>query len=112
MKLTTRETGAVAVVTLDGTMLGGPDAAEINDTLHKLIDAKKKKVVIDLGSVSLMNSSGLGILIGGITTMRNAGGDLKLAAVSPKVMNLLTITKLVSVFEVFDTVKKAVDSFH
>lgn len=111
MKLTTRDISGIAVVTLDGTMLGGPDAAEINDTLHKLIDAKKKKVVIDLGAVSLMNSSGLGILIGGITTMRNAGGDLKLAAVSPKVMNLLTITKLVAVFEVFDTVKKAVDSY-
>jgi anti-sigma B factor antagonist len=111
MKLTTREIGGVEVVTLDGTMLGGPDAAEINDTLHKLIGAKKKKVVIDLGAVSLMNSSGLGILIGGVTTMRNAGGDLKLAAVSAKVMNLLTITKLVSVFEVFDTVKKAVDSY-
>ncbi|HLP17840.1 MAG TPA: STAS domain-containing protein, partial [Bacteroidota bacterium] len=95
----------------DGTMLGGPDAAEINNTLHKMIDAKKKKVVIDLGAVSLMNSSGLGILIGGVTTMRNAGGDLKLAAVSPKVMNLLTITKLVSVFEVYDTVKKAVASY-
>jgi anti-sigma B factor antagonist len=111
MNLTTREIGSIAVVTLDGTMLGGPDAAEINDTLHKLIDGKKKKVVIDLGAVSLMNSSGLGILIGGVTTMRNAGGDLKLAAVSPKVMNLLTITKLVSVFEVFDSVKKAVDSY-
>ncbi len=111
MKLTTRDIGSVAVVTLDGTMLGGPDAAEINDTLHKLIDAKKKKVVIDLGAVTLMNSSGLGILIGGVTTMRNAGGDLKLAAVSPKVMNLLTITKLVAVFEVFDSVKKAVDSY-
>jgi anti-sigma B factor antagonist len=103
--------GPVAIVTLDGTMLGGPDAAEINDTLHKLIAAKKKKVVIDLGAVSLMNSSGLGILIGGVTTMRNAGGDLKLAAVSPKVMNLLTITKLVSVFEVFDSVKSAVESY-
>jgi anti-sigma B factor antagonist len=111
MKLTTRDIGTVAVVTLDGTMLGGPDAAEINNTLHTLIDAKKKKVVIDLGAVTLMNSSGLGILIGGITTMRNAGGEMKLAAVSPKVMNLLTITKLISVFEVFDTVKKAVDSY-
>lgn len=111
MNLTTHDIGPVSVLTLDGTMLGGPDAAEINNTLHKLIDAKKKKIVIDLGAVSLMNSSGLGILIAGITTMRNAGGDLKLAAVSPKVMNLLTITKLVNVFEIFDTVKKAVSSY-
>jgi anti-sigma B factor antagonist len=111
MKLTTHDIGTVSVLTLDGTMLGGPDAAEINNTLHKLIDAKKKKVVIDLGSVSLMNSSGLGILIGGVTTMRNAGGDLKLASASAKVMNLLTITKLVNVFEIYDTVKKAVGSY-
>jgi anti-sigma B factor antagonist len=111
MKLTTHDIGGVSVLTLDGAILGGPDAAEINSTLHKLIDAKKKKVVIDLGAVSLMNSSGLGILIGGVTTMRNAGGDLKLAAASPKVMNLLTITKLVNVFEIYDTVKKAVGSY-
>lgn len=103
--------GSVAVVTLEGTMLGGPDAADINNMLHTLIGAKKKKIVIDLGCVSLMNSSGLGILIGSITTMRNAGGELRLAAVSPKVMNLLTITKLVSVFEVYDTVQKAVERF-
>ncbi len=111
MNFTTKETNGVSVITLEGSILGGPDAAELNSTLHKLIDAKKKKVVIDLSEVSLMNSSGLGILIGGLTALRNAGGTLKLASPSPKILNLLTITKIISLFEVHDSVKKAIESF-
>ena len=58
-----------------------------------------------------MNSSGLGILIGGLTTMRNNGGDLKLAAPAEKVQNLLIVTKLITIFESFDTAEEAVASF-
>ena len=84
---------------------GGPDATELNNTLHKCIDAKRKKIVVDLKGVSSMNSSGLGMLIGGVTTMRNVKGDLKLAGASEKIIKLLQVTKLLSVFEHFDTVK-------
>ena len=101
----------MTVITLEGNVLGGPDAVELNNTLHKLIDAKKKKVVVDLKGVSSMNSSGLGMLIGGVTTMRNVKGDLKLACASEKILKLLEVTKLLTVFEQFDTVKKAIDSF-
>ena len=111
MKFTTKETAGVTVITLEGNVLGGPDATELNNTLHKFIDAKKKKIVIDLKGVSTMNSSGLGMLIGGVTTMRNVKGDLKLAGASEKIIKLLQVTKLLSVFEHFDTVKKAVESF-
>jgi anti-sigma B factor antagonist len=91
--------------------MGGPDATVLNDKLHELIEAGQTKVVADLGKVNWMNSSGLGILIGGLTTMRNSGGDLKLANITEKIQSLLMITRLLTVFETFETVDKAVDSF-
>lgn len=111
MKFSTKEIAGATVIKLEGNVLGGPDAAELNNTLHKLVEAKKKKVVIDLSAVPFMNSSGLGILIGGVTTMRNASGDLKLAGASAKIKNILSVTKLVNVFEVYDTAKEAAESF-
>ena len=111
MKFGTKDLSGVTVITLEGNVLGGPDATELNNTLHKLLDAKKKKVVVDLHGVSSMNSSGLGMLIGGVTTMRNAKGDLKLACASEKILKLLEVTKLLSVFDHYDSVKKALESF-
>jgi anti-sigma B factor antagonist len=61
--------------------------------------------------VEWMNSTGLGILISGLTTLRNNGGELKLACVTDKIQSLLTITKLITVFENFDTIEDAVKSF-
>lgn len=111
MKLSTKEISGVMILKMDGSMLGGPEASELNNALHKLIEAKKKKVVVDLGDVSLMNSSGLGMLIGGVTTMRNAGGDLKIAHATEKVLQVFKITKVQSVIEIHDTVKGAVESY-
>jgi anti-sigma B factor antagonist len=111
MKFSTREIGTVTVMKMEGSMLGGPEASELNSTLHKLLDGKKKKIVIDLSDVSLMNSSGLGMLIGGVTTMRNAGGDLKIAAATEKVSQVFKITKINNVIELHDSVKSAVESF-
>ena len=111
MKLSTREADGVTVIALEGSVLGGPDATVLNETLHKLVEKNKKKVLLDLSGVQTMNSSGLSMLIAALTTMRNAGGDLKLAAASKKIESLLVITKLSTVFEVHPTVKKAITSF-
>lgn len=92
--------------------MGGPDASLLNDKLHELIEAGKTKVVVDLGSVDWMNSSGLGILIGGLTTMRNSGGDLKLANITDRIQSLLMITKLLTVFETFETIEEATGTFN
>ncbi|MCK4656966.1 MAG: STAS domain-containing protein, partial [candidate division Zixibacteria bacterium] len=73
--------------------------------------ADKKRIIVDLGGVDWMNSTGLGILISSLTTMRNNNGDLKLANITEKIQSLLTITKLVTVFETFDSVDDAVGSF-
>ncbi len=111
MKFSTKELNNVTVVKMDGSMLGGPEASELNSALHKLLDAKKKHIVVDLSGVSLMNSSGLGMLIGAVTTMRNAGGDLKIAAATEKVIQVFKMTKVSNVIELHDLVKSAVESF-
>jgi anti-sigma B factor antagonist len=111
MKLSTSETDGITIVALEGSVLGGPDATALNDTLHKLVEKKKKKIVLNLAEVHTMNSSGLTMLIGAMTTVRNAGGNLKIAAASKKIESLLVITKLSTVFELHPTVKKAISSF-
>lgn len=111
MHIHQKETNGVVVLELSGKIMGGPDAALLHDKLHELIEQGKTKVVADVGNVSWMNSSGLGILIGGLTTMRNSGGDIKLANVTEKIQNLLMITKLLSVFETFESVERAVEVF-
>lgn len=111
MKLSSREESGVVILEPKGKIMGGPDAIMLHDYLHDLINQDKRKVVIDLSKVEWMNSTGLGILISGLTTLRNNGGELKLANVTDKIQSLLTITKLITVFENFDTVEEAVTSF-
>jgi len=111
MKMSSREESDVVVLEPKGKIMGGPDATLMHDKLHDYIDQGKKKVIIDLAEVDWMNSTGLGILISGLTTLRNNQGDLKLANVTGKIESLLTITKLITVFETFDSVEAAVQSF-
>lgn len=111
MRMSEKEMDGVVVLYPKGKIMGGPDASAVKERLHQLIDQGKKKVVVDLGGVTWMNSSGLGILIGGLTTMRNNGGDLKLAGATEKVQNLLMVTKLITIFESYDTAEEAVASY-
>lgn len=111
MKLSFKEIEDVMILSPKGKIMGGPDATQMHDQLHDFINQGKKKVVIDLAKVDWMNSTGLGILISGLTTMRNSGGELKLSKVTEKIQSLLTITKLITVFECYDSVEEAVQSF-
>lgn len=111
MNMQQRESNGIVILELSGKIMGGPDATLLNEKLHELIDAGKPQIVADLRNVDWMNSSGLGILIGGLTTMRNNGGDLKLANITDRIQSLLMITKLLTVFESFETVEEAVRSF-
>ena len=99
------------ILTLKGNVMGGPDGAKLHDTLHDLKEDGKTNVVVDLSKVKFMNSSGLGMLISAMTTMRNAGGDLRLANVADRIQSLLVITKLITVFKHFDSVDEAAKSF-
>jgi len=111
MKMNQKNIGDVVVLELSGKIMGGPDAAILNEKLHELIGGNNAKVVADLSKVNWMNSSGLGILIGGLTTMRNNGGDLKLANITDRIQSLLMVTKLLTIFETFETVEAAIQSF-
>ncbi len=99
------------VIKLKGNIMGGPDGAKLHETLHELKEKNKKNVVVDLSRVKFMNSSGLGMLISGMTTMRNAGGDLRLANAADRIQSLLIITKLITVFKHYDSVEKATSSY-
>ena len=99
------------VVTLKGNVMGGPDGQKLHDTLHELKEQGKRNIIADLGKVKFMNSSGLGMMISALTTMRNAGGDLRLANVADRIQSLLVITKLITVFRHFESVDEAVQSY-
>jgi anti-sigma B factor antagonist len=111
MKLTDRVQDGVVVLEPKGKIMGGPDASLLHDKLYEYIKQDMKHVVVDLSQVDWMNSTGLGILISGYTTLRNNEGMLKLANVTDKIQSLLTITKLVTVFEAYDTVEEAIKTF-
>jgi anti-sigma B factor antagonist len=99
------------VIEFKGNVMGGPDAVNLNEKLHELIENDKKNVVVDLSKVKFMNSSGLGMLIGALTTMRKADGDLRIANATDKIESLLVITKLVTVFKHFKTLDEAIESY-
>ncbi|MFQ5676442.1 MAG: STAS domain-containing protein [bacterium] len=111
MQIKEQRHGDVAVIALKGKLMGGPETIAVHDKVKELAENNVGKVVIDLGKVKWMNSSGLGTLIGSMTTLKNSGGELKLANVTEKVQSLFMITKLVTIFETHDDVEAAVNSF-
>jgi len=112
MKYEVSERYNSVVITFKGKLMGGPDAEDFRETLHDLIENDKKEVIVDLGKVKFMNSSGLGILIGGYTTMKNAGGELVVCQADKKIESLLMVTQLIKVFNHFRTLDEAADYFH
>ena len=107
MDLSTSEKKGITILHLSGKIMGGPEATQINDKINQLIDGDHKKIIIDLVNVDWMNSSGLGILIGAVTVLKNNNGILCLINVSDRIKNLLKITKLNTVFEIYDNFDEA-----
>ncbi len=101
----------VAILTFKGDLLGEPDTTKIREKIHSLLEDNVKHVIIDLGGVNYMNSSGIGTLIAALTTMKNGGGALRLANVGGKVQNLFVVTQLVKVFDTYETVDRALASY-
>lgn len=112
MKLKEKIEGDVAVITVSGNMMGGPETNALHEKIKSLIADGIKKVVIDLKGVKWMNSSGLGVLMACMTSLNNAGGKLKLASVTEKVQSLMMITQLMRIFETFENADRAVASFY
>ncbi len=111
MKIKEEMKSDVAILILRGELRGGPETTAVHDHIKGLIADGVTKVVVDLAKVKWLNSSGFGVLLGGLTSLRNAGGDLKLAGVTERVESLLMMTKLISIFETFETKDRAVASF-
>jgi anti-sigma B factor antagonist len=111
MKTKLIEKYSAVIVELKGNVMGGDDTKEFNELLHKLIGEDKKNIIIYLSGVKFMNSSGLGMMISGLTTMKREGGHLKLANVTEKIESLLIITKLITIFETYESIDEAVKSF-
>ncbi len=111
MKIQDEVKGDVAIIQLKGKVIGGPDATMFHGKLHELVSAGKKRVVIDLAKVDLMNSVGLGMMISALATVSSAGGELRLVNVTKGIKTLLTITQLVRIFQTYESTEDAIKSF-
>ncbi len=111
MNIDVKHVGDVTVLDIKGNLMGGPETISVHDTVKELIGQEKKKVVINLSKVKWMNSSGLGTMMGCLTSIRNAKGELKLSGVTEKVKSLFMITKLITLFDTYDSSGDAVEAF-
>ncbi len=111
MKASTRQVTGVTVVDLSGRITLGEGSVILRDTVRDLVGKGNKKILLNLGDVTYIDSSGIGELVSAFTTVRNQGGELKLLNLTKKVHDLLQITKLYTVFDVKDDEAAAVSSF-
>ncbi|HXZ27824.1 MAG TPA: STAS domain-containing protein [Terriglobales bacterium] len=111
MKASTRQVNGVTVVDLSGRITLGEGSVILRDTVRDLVGKGNKKILLNLGDVTYIDSSGIGELVSAFTTVRNQGGELKLLNLTKKVHDLLQITKLYTVFDVKDDEAAAVASF-
>ena len=103
--------GDVAVIQVKGKLMGGPETIEVHEHLKNFVEGKTHKIVIDLSKVKWLNSSGIGMLMACLTTVRNAGGELVISGAIEKVNSAFMVTKLITLFQSFDSVDEAVASF-
>jgi anti-sigma B factor antagonist len=111
VKLTTRQVGDVTVIDAAGRITLGEGASAFRDIIRDLAAKGDKKLLLNLSDVSYIDSSGIGELVSGFTTVTNHGGSLKLVGLSKRVKDLLQITKLYTVFETFEDEAQAVRSY-
>ncbi len=110
-KATARETGGTTIVDLSGRITLGEASAMLREMIRDLLNKGQKRIILNLGDVNYIDSSGIGELVSGFTTVKNQGGELKLLHLTKKVHDLLQITKLYTVFDVHSDEKAAVRSF-
>lgn len=111
MKASTRQVDGVTVVDLSGRIKEGEDITVLRDTIEDLLGKGQKKILLNLGDVNYIDSSGLGALIRTFTSVRSQGGELKLLHLTKKVHDMLQNTKLYTVFDVRDDEAAAIAAF-
>ena len=112
MQIDERTVGSVKVLDLAGQVTFTQGDTILKDKIHSLINQGHKNIIVNLGNVSYLDSSGLGHLVAAYTTVANSGGKLKLINLTKKLQTLMTMTKLLTVFDVFDSEQEAVKSFN
>src|SRR5216684_6819750 len=110
LRISTRTIDGVLIVDCNGRLVFGEESANLRDTVKKLI-SENKNIVLNLSGVSYIDSGGLGTLVALYTSAQTNGGKIKLASLTPRVGDLLQVTKLVTIFEVYDNEEQAVQSF-
>jgi anti-sigma B factor antagonist len=111
MTIQERVVGSVTILDLGGKLVLGDGDTLLKDKVHSLVFQGRKQIVFNMGEVSYVDSSGLGALVASSMTAKNNGGQIKLLALTKRLHDLLVISKLVNVFETFDSEAEAVNSF-
>jgi len=111
MKATVRQVEGVVVVDLSGRIKLGEGSSVLRDTVKDLLSKGHKNILLNLGDVNYIDSSGIGELVAAFTSVRNQGGELKLLNLTRKIHDLLQITKLYTVFDVRDDEAEAISAF-
>ena len=112
MKSSTRQVDGVTIVDLSGRITLGEGSTMLRDIVRDMIAKGNNKILLNLGDVTYIDSSGIGELVSAFTTVRNGGGELKLLNLTKKVHDLLQITKLYTVFDIKDDEAGAIKSFN
>jgi anti-sigma B factor antagonist len=111
LQISEKDSAGVTVLTLSGRVTLGEESSQLRAKLKDLLAAGKTRVVLDLADVSYIDSAGLGTLVAGYTSARSQGAGMKLANLTKKFDEQLHITKLVTVFDVYNSVEEAIKSF-
>jgi len=111
MKISARHREGITILEPKGKITIGVGDVALREAVHEALDAGAKKILINLTNVSTVDSSGIGEMVSAYTTVTHRGGQLKLVGLPPKVQDILQITQLITVFDVFDSEDEAVDSF-
>jgi anti-sigma B factor antagonist len=111
LRVSTRQVDGVNIVDCSGRITLGEGSVVLRDTVKDLLAKGQKKILLNLGDVNYIDSSGIGELVSAFTTVKNQGGELKLLNLTKKVHDLLQITKLYTVFDVKDDEAAAVKAF-
>jgi anti-sigma B factor antagonist len=111
MQLKDELRGDIGIISLKGKLMGTPETENLHNEIRSLINQGAKKVVLDMGGVTWLNSTGVGSIMRSYTSVMNNGGVLSLANLSEKVQNLFFVTQLIRIFKVYDSVEEAVKTY-
>ena len=111
MKIETRTMGDIKILDCSGRITLGEGTMVVRNTVRELLNSNNKKIILNLAEVNYIDSSGIGELVSTYTTVTSNGGQLKLLGLTKKIQELLAITKLLTVFQVYEEEQKALESF-